>query len=451
MIKKFLFSMRTKLYFIPGLYALFFIVMACAFIYLDYFAGLAVTSSTPMFFYTSRSLGGTILSTVVGSLLTMLTITFSIMMVVLTIYSSQLSPRTLQDFLEKKTTMRILGFFIGALIFSIISLFAVKSERLNTYVLSPAASILLLILAVILFAYFIHYIAKSVQVSLYIQNLVKETAVRIENYLKEIDDNPDIISGSLTEYSSILESKAREVAANQSGFIQYYDEKRLFSFALEHNVVLSCVNSVGQHVLAGDPLLQIYHYNQMTLTEKTATPEELEELLLGFVYIGDETNLYEDVGAGTKKLVEIAVRALSPGINDPYTAVFCVEQLGFLLQKAAKGLEAKVYMDSEQNVRLIVQGITFDRVLFQHFNQIAHYGLKDITIIDAILGALIMICKNNGSFIKDQVWRYSGYLTKKLNLTEYPEYEKKYIRERYYQLSKASGQQISLNELLTAV
>ncbi len=445
MIRKFILNVRTKLYFIPGLYTVFFILLACIFINLDVFAGAAVSSETPMFLYTSRSMGGVILSTVVGSLLTMLTITFSIMMVVLTIYGSQLSPNSLRDFLEKKTTLRILGFFIGSLIFSIISLFAVKAEQYETYVLSPAVSILLLILAVIVFAYFIHYIAKSVQISLYIQNLVKETAGRIDNYQKVIDDNPDIQCGNLTEYSSILKSEAWEILAEQSGFIQYYDEKKLFEFAKVNNAVLSCVNMVGRHVLAGEPLIRVYHFN------KPEETEEIEAHLLESVYIGDESDLYEDIGAGTKKLVEIAVRALSPGINDPGTAVFCIEQIGFLLQKAAKGLEAKVYVDDAQNIKLIVQGTTFDRLLFMHFNQIAHYGLKDIIIIDAILSALIMICKNNGPAIGEQVWTYSGYLIDKSNLTEYPEYEKKYIRERYYQLSKASNQKIKLNDLLKTV
>ncbi len=310
-MRKFVFNIRTKLYFIPGLFTAFFIALAVVFINIDYRSAGPAQQSALTFFYTSRSLGGSILTTVVGSLLTMLTITFSIMMVVLTIYGSQLSPRTLQDFLEKKTTLRILGFFMGSLVFSIISLFAVKSEQLGNLVLSPAVSVLLLILAVILFAYFIHYIAKSVQVTLYVQHLVKETAARIDNYLRAIDDDPDIVSGSLTEYSSILESNAREITADESGFIQYYDEKKMFAFAREHEVVLSCVNSVGGHVLAGDPLLRIYHYERLSETADAEKLENLEAQLLGMVYIGDETNLYEDIGPA-RKAREIAVGRCRP-------------------------------------------------------------------------------------------------------------------------------------------
>ncbi len=92
MIKKLYFEIRSKLYFLPVMYSLISIGLAAFVIYLDYYTA---PFDTFFFIYTSRSLGSLILSTVVGSLLTMLTITFSIMMVVLTIYGSQLSPRSL--------------------------------------------------------------------------------------------------------------------------------------------------------------------------------------------------------------------------------------------------------------------------------------------------------------------------------------------------------------------
>ncbi|MDD3924387.1 MAG: DUF2254 domain-containing protein [Erysipelotrichaceae bacterium] len=122
------------MYFLPMVYSLFSVLLAGLVVYID--SDLSMIS-----LYTSRTMGSIILSTILGSLLTMLTITFSIMMVVLTIYGNQLSPRSLQDFLEKRLTLRILSYFIGALIFTIISLFAVKSGQFDSYLISPAISI----------------------------------------------------------------------------------------------------------------------------------------------------------------------------------------------------------------------------------------------------------------------------------------------------------------------
>ena len=441
MLNRIFIRLRSKLYFIPVVYSTVFVLLAVLLVYLDNTLSTAPTF-LPAFFFTSRSLGSVILSTVSGGLLTMLTITFSIMMVVLTIYGNQLSPRTLQDFLEKRNTQRILGFFIGSLIFSVIQLFAVKPQSYSNGVLSPAAAILLFLLSAILFAYFIHFISKSVQVSLYIQQLVKESSDLIDRKLKIIDDAPEIKSCNMEEYEEILKKNAYEITTPQSGFIQYYDEKKLFDFALRHGVVINCVNMVGTHVLEGDPILQIYGGDGQLRSE------EAVEHLRTLVYIGDETNLYEDMGAGAKKLVEIAVRALSPGVNDPGTAVFCIEKIGFLLQKVAKGLEAKVYIDEEENARLIVSGSTFERLLFQHFYQIKHYGVNDLIILDAILGALITISKTNSYATKEQVWRFGRYVISESNLKNYAEVEKKYMRERLYQLSKAANQKINLHELL---
>ncbi|MDD4642850.1 MAG: DUF2254 domain-containing protein [Erysipelotrichaceae bacterium] len=126
------------MYFLPMVYSLFSVLLAGLVVYID--SDLSMISALS-FLYTSRTMGSIILSTILGSLLTMLTITFSIMMVVLTIYGNQLSPRSLQDFLEKRLTLRILSYFIGALIFTIISLFAVKSGQFDSYLISPAISI----------------------------------------------------------------------------------------------------------------------------------------------------------------------------------------------------------------------------------------------------------------------------------------------------------------------
>lgn len=441
MTNKFFITLRSKLYFVPGAYAIVFTLLAIVFIYLDHVACDGLAGVLPDVLFTSRSAAGAIVSTAAGSLLTMLTITFSIMMVVLTIYGSQLSPRSLQDFLEKKETLRILGFFIGALMFSIISLFAIKPQESSQPMLAPLVCILLLIIAVFVFAYFIHYISKAVQISLYIQKLVKETAAKIEKKQKIIADDPSIRSANADEFAEILAGKDWTIKADRSGFIQHYDEKKLYACAKGYHAVIVCEKMVGNHVLEDEPLIRVFG---MKVPEKS---EEIAAQLRDMVIIGDETNLYEDIGAGTRKLSEIAIKALSPGINDPSTAEFCIEQIGFLLKKVARGLEAKVHMDEEKEVRLIVQNLKFDRLLYYHFYQIKHYGIKDLMILDAICGALITIAKESGYSVRKQVWDFAEYLISQVNYQDYPDIEQSYIRERFYQLAKATGSQGKLDTL----
>ncbi len=445
MPNKIFLAIRSKLYFIPAAFSLVFAILALAFYLVDHAAGPQLAIILPDFLLSSREVGAAIITTTVGSLLTMLTITFSIMMVVLTIYGNQLSPNSLQDFLEKRVTLRILGYFIGALVFSIISVFTVKSEQYSNPVLSPLVCIILLVIAVVLFAYFIHFIAKSIQVTIYIQTLVNETAERIDKAYKAADSDPAIQHGSLDAVQKILDSESIVIEADKSGFVQHYDEKKLFALAKEHHLVINCVNMLGQHVLEGEPLLKIYKGEKL---EQMAELDDLKKQMLDLVLIGDETNLYEDIGAGSRKLVEIAVKALSPGINNPSTAKFSIEQIGFLLQKVARGQEAKFYIDSNEHVHLIVQGLTFDRLLFYHFYQIKHYGGADLMILDAIIGALITIAADAGSPVLDQVWSFGEYLFSDIELSQYPALEKSYLRERFFQLSRACGRRVSLTDIL---
>ena len=191
-------------------------------------------------------MGSVILSTILGSLLTMLTITFSIMMVVLTIYGNQLSPRSLQDFLEKRLTLRILSYFIGALIFTIISLFAVKSGQFDSYLISPAISVILLIIAVFVFAYFIHYIAKSVQINHYVFNLTQSIDAMIDKYQKVINDDSNINTENLEELANFKDIPFKQITARASGFIQYYDEFKLYEYAKDKGVTISCINMIGK-------------------------------------------------------------------------------------------------------------------------------------------------------------------------------------------------------------
>ena len=125
-------------------------------------------------------------------------------------------------------TLNILGYFIGTLSFSILSLFLIKPDQIINSALSPFVGIFLLIIAILVFALFIHFISKSIQVTLYIQNLVKEASEIIEKRQKVVDENSHIINGTLDKYKDILNKDFFEITTNKSGFIQHYDEKRLF-------------------------------------------------------------------------------------------------------------------------------------------------------------------------------------------------------------------------------
>ncbi len=432
MNKKFMLALRGKLYIIPVLYSCAFALFSILLLIFDRYSYDRFSQVIPEWTFISGDLSIAIFSLVSTSLITIVTVSFSIMMVVLTIYGSQLSSRSLQDFLAKKVTLRILGYFVGTLIFTLIQLTYAKSDD-HALIISPTIAIMLLIIGVIILIYFIHFISKSIQIAHYIDEVVKETLGLLEASKKLVDSSIYIQGGKIDDYSKTLEGEAWEVKTIESGYIQHYDQKKLIDVAEMANITILCEILIGEHILPNDVLMKVYGL------EDNVDKDELRAKLLEVVYIGFEPDLYKDISTGTKRLVDVALKALSPGINDPSTAILCIEKIGYLLLEIAKGLEANIFLDVKGEVRVIIRSISFERLLYNHFYQIKHYGMDDLFVIDAILSALTMIARNSSWTIKRRVWEFAKYLIEDIQLNQYPEIEQRALSEKMYQLSKAVG------------
>ncbi len=164
--------------------------------------------------------------------------------------------------------------------------------------------------------------------------------------------------------------------------------------------------------------------------------EELQERIIESVYVGNEPDLYKDISTGTRRLLDVALKALSPGINDPSTAILCIEKIGYLLFEISKGLEANVYLDEEKSIRVIIRSISFNRLLYNHFYQIKHYCMNDLFVLEAVLSALTRIASDSTQSIKTQVWEFVKYLIADIHLQRYHEMEQRILSERIYQLSR---------------
>lgn len=432
MKKKILLALKGKLYIIPVLYSFTFSLLSILILIFDQYTYEKFSHIIPPWIFISGALSTSIFSLVSSSLITIVTVSFSIMMVVLTIYGSQLSSRSLQDFLAKKITLRILGYFVGTLIFSLIQLTYAKSDA-NSYIIAPTIAIMLLIVGVIILIYFIHFISKSIQIAHYIDDVVKETLGLLEASKKLLDSSIYIQGGKIEDYSKSLEGEVWEVLTVNSGYIQYYDQKKLIEISKSANITVLCEILIGEHILPNKSLMKVYGL------QEDADKEALTIKLLEAVYIGYEPDLYKDISTGTKRLVDVALKALSPGINDPSTAVLCINKIGYLLLEIAKGLEANIFLDDDGDVRVIIRSISFNRLLYNHFYQIKHYGMTDLFVIDAILSALTMISRESSWSIKRKVWDFAKYLIEDLHLNRYHDIEQRALSEKIYQLSKAVG------------
>jgi uncharacterized membrane protein len=152
--------------------------------------------------------------------------------------------------------------------------------------------------------------------------------------------------------------------------------------------------------------------------------------------IGEERNSEEDVEFGLIKLVEVALRAISPGINDPNTAIFCIHKIGYVLSDIAQSKRHKTYYyDDANKLRLIVNKIPFKDLLYQSFSQIKHYGSHDYSVMGACVDALAFISKHSAHSIREICWEFSLYLFEGCDCSEMASLDRIYLERKMQELA----------------
>ncbi|MEW9052168.1 MAG: DUF2254 domain-containing protein [Neobacillus sp.] len=425
MIQRFLLHVKNSIWLTPSFYCIFSIILAIGVITIDTTFYKDIEKILPNFFVTSVDLAQTILGVIAGSLLTMTTITFSTIMVVLTTYSSQFSPRTLRNFVTNKITMRVLGVFMGGFVYSIFSLLFMKSS-IEHPVISSGVGVVFALVCLAFFAYFIHHVATSIQVSNLIEQLTKDVLeiVRAKIDLVDQKKNVTIERGHYQEPTD--REKKTEIHSNKYGYLQLLDYNELLRLTTEHDHTIIIKQKIGQFITQKVSIFTVYHQEEKVTTDYQT-----------IITVGSERTTMQDEEFALKKIVEITLRAISPGINDPNTAIDCIHHLGFALGEVSK-LDGTllIYHDEKGTKRVIVPQKPFEEILYSTFYQIIHYGREDISVIIAIFEALMIIVENNKQQIKQTVWGFSHYILEGVDFDLLKQLDQKILQEKLSKLKR---------------
>ncbi|GGF96293.1 DUF2254 domain-containing protein [Paenibacillus abyssi] len=420
---------RETIWLTPAVYCLLSFMLAIGVILADTHYAEYTKELVPSFLLVKIGLGQMILGVIAGSLLTMITITFSTIMVVLTTYSSQFSPRTLPNFITNRITMQVLGIFMGGFVYSIFSLLFMR-EGYSQDVISATVGVVVAFICLSFFAYFIHHVATSIQVS----NLIEELA---EDAIQTMNKSERTASADCTaditfekpdlKVNSLLMTHAR---SRSIGYIQYIDYSKMVAAAEQHDLVIEMNQPIGAFVTPSKPLLTIYHNN-----------DEVNLDTDSFIQVGRERTTLQDVEFGLQKIVEITLRAISPGINDPNTAVACILRLGTILAKVCKEDGSYlIYRNKKGRVRLIGRHHSVEQLLYSTFYQICHYGRKDISILLAVYDAIILVAEENADNIRQKVLAFSQYVEKAFDQSVLQALDFERIVEKKRQLMATASQ-----------
>ncbi len=318
------------------------------------------TSLTLPFLFAGGPEGArSLLSAIITSMISFTGLVFSITIVVLQLTSSQFSPRVLRTFLRDRFNQVALGVFVATFVYALVVLRAVRgTAQVDSFVpqVAVTAAFGFVLASVVVFLGYIHHIAQSIRVSTIITRIAKDTRALLERQFPA-----DAESLSQRPLPAIEGSR---ISADRPGVVQQIEDHALVQLAEEHSVTICLLRSVGEFIPAGAALLEIYGED---------IPDE--KALRATVHLSNERSLDEDVGFGLRQLVDIAERALFPGINDPTTAVQVIDQLHDLLRRlATRALPPRQAVTAEGRLALYVPQPDFADYLALAVDEIAHWG-----------------------------------------------------------------------------
>ncbi len=319
-----------------------------------------------------------ILAGIAASVMTVVSIVFAILLMTLTLASMQFSPRIIVSFSRDRVTQWTLGIFLGTFLYCMAAL---PTARSLPHPFAPVATVIgamvLALACVALLLFFIHHISQAISVN----HIVDRIAAETEAVIDELMPWPHLLNRG--QGAEPLRPNASEVAVSSdgSGYIRFIDTRRLAALAKHYHVSIRVLRRVGHFVPAAIPLM-------MVSKGKRLPPEGTAELLAAFDF-GPTRTLQQDVEFGVLQIVDVALKAISPAVNDPTTAITCVDQLSrILIHFASREPPDELLYDPPGVVRASIGWIRFPRLLDAAFEQVRMYSKTDVAVSLRLLRAL---------------------------------------------------------------
>lgn len=378
-------KLRSSYWFIPALFALVALIMAVNLLFFDFYNQRVRLIEFSWITLTGAEGSRAILTTVAGSMITVIAIVFSITIVSLSLASQQFGPRLLQNFMRDRGNQYVLGTVTATFLYCLLVLRTISETSEDGFVphISILFAVLLGLVCVGVLVYFIHHVAEAIQVTNIIANVSGDLAGLIDRLF------PDKAAG---EYSTIetdftvaealprkFDQESWPVASEREGYLQMIDQDGLRSLAEEEELIIKILHRHGHFVLPGEDLVLVW-------SKKIEPSATLARKINNYFFLGAKRTLVQDMEFLINELVEIAGKALSPGINDPFTAITCIDNLGARLSDlACRVFPSVLVRDREKEVRVVTHPVTYPKIVEAAFNQVRQYGRDNAAITIRLL------------------------------------------------------------------
>lgn len=383
-------TLRTSFWFVPTLMVIGAVGLAVTALSLD--VGLSEEKARQFWLYSGEQEDArNLLSTVFSSMVTMATLVISITMVVLTLAASQLGPRLVGNFMGDLRTQLVFGSFLMTIIYCLLVLRALGSGFEISAVPHIAITIGTALALVNLFAllFFIHILARSIIADTAIRRVNRDLRHSISRLLPKKDEGQPLVERP--KANEVLPADFDERAASfwlsKEGYVQTIEYGHVVAIACRHKSVVRLGFRAGDFVMRGSHKVSIY-------PGRLLEPDLVAEIE-GAILVGEERTEVQDLEFSIRHLVEIAVRALSSGINDPFTATAVIDRLGAALgELMRRELQPEVFCDEAGVVRVVGRASSFRGFMDVAFDQIRRAGAAHPEVIIHMLNTIARLAVN---------------------------------------------------------
>lgn len=382
----------------------------------------------PKFLLLSSGVTSSFLSTLAGTFLTVTTFTFTTILTVLNKYSDSFTPRIVQDFIDKPHVLSLFGVFIGGFFYTVLSLFLVENASSDDTFISGTIAIFYAVIAMISFVLFVKRVLNDIKVSNVIENTYAHALKLIETELDAEfpDDLYAELSGETSSDSSRKSDdnsskKEYKIFASKSGYFYSISSDEIIKIldGIDSDLVIR--HRIGEFLLKDEHIASLYikptsndeHIASLHIEDASNNDagsfDEILDKVSDCLLINVRKNDTEDYHHEITNLVEIAMKGLSPGINDPNTAIESVRKIGILLGKLFSAKHFYRILNKTEDTRIIYTGYTAKEELHLSFNQILYYGKNDPLVSEAILKSIRMIYLVAGESMHSQIRDFFDY------------------------------------------
>jgi uncharacterized membrane protein len=371
-------SVLNSIAFLPSVISLIFVLFSLLVLYLElsWVGSVYFTGPLEVLMVKGNDNARQILSTLIGGMISLTVFSFSMVMVLLNQASSSFTPRIVPGILTDKKNQFVLGFYLGTIIYCLIIILNVKPGE--THQDSPKVGVLLAMFLGIcclgLFIYFIHLISLRLQVG----NIISSAAKRVRQQIQK-------------EKSAHRESQTKpgvnvwySLSSQESGYLSEINEKRLEKMCSQHHIQIELLYSLGTFLYENEAICKV---SIDMSDQKKLGRAILSCFILTFEPYGKGTYLY-----GLNQISEIAVKALSPGTNDPVTALIALDHLSLLFNDILR--EKSAPLSNTKPGNLLLRHHNLEALLLEFIRPISHYGKEDPKVRERLAAFYDRLHKN---------------------------------------------------------